>query len=55
MPIHRSDPGVLVNRPMTKFKKALDLIRNYAADMGQHKEAVVGAEGFLIGCVTSPE
>ena len=43
---HGSDPGVLVNRPMTKFKKALELIRNHA-DMGHHKEAVVRAEGFL--------
>ena len=35
---HGSDPGVLVSCPMTKFKKALELIRNHA-DMGHHKRS----------------
>ena len=43
---HSSDPGVLVNHPITNFKKALEVFRNHA-DMGHHKDAVVRAEGFL--------
>ena len=47
---HGSDPGVLVNRPITNFKKALEVFRNHA-DMDHHKDAVVRAEGFLITMV----
>ena len=43
---HGSNPGVLVNRPITNFKKALEVFRNHA-DMGHLKDAVVRAEGFL--------
>ena len=37
---HESDPGMLVNRRMTTFTKALELLRKHA-EKGYHKEAVV--------------
>ena len=43
---HRSDPGVLVSRPLTTFTKALELLHKHA-DKGYHKEAIVRSEEFL--------
>ena len=41
-----SDPGVLVNRPLTAFTKALEILRKHT-EKGYHKEAVVGYEEFM--------
>ena len=40
-----SNPGVLVNRPLTTFSKALELLRKHA-DKEHHKTAVVRADEF---------
>ena len=40
-----SSPGVLVSRPLTVFKKALETLRKHA-DKEHHKSAIVGAEEF---------
>ena len=40
-----STPGVLVNRPLTAFNKALELLRKHA-DKEHHKAAVVRADEF---------
>ena len=41
-----SDPGVLVNRPLTVFTKALEILRKHT-EKGYHKQAVVGCEEFM--------
>ena len=43
---NRSNPGVLVSRPLTTFAKALELLRKHA-DQEHHKAAVVRADGFM--------
>ena len=40
-----SNPGVLVSRPLTVFKKALETLRKHA-DKEHHKSAIVRAEEF---------
>ena len=41
----RSSPGVLVSRPLTVFKKALEMLRKHT-DKDHHKTAIVRAEEF---------
>ena len=41
-----SDPGVLVNRPLTVFTKALEILRKHT-EKGYNKQAVVGCEEFM--------
>ena len=43
---HHSNPGVLVQRPLTSFAKALELLRKHAAK-DYHKIAEVRADEFL--------
>ena len=42
---HWSNPGVLVTRPLTNFKKALEMLHNHT-DKEHHKVAIVRAEEF---------
>ena len=43
---HQSDPGVLVQRPLTQFSKALELLRKHSTKE-HHKIAVVRSDEFL--------
>ena len=42
---HGSNPGVLVTRPLTNFKKALEMLHKHT-DKEHHKVAIVRAEEF---------
>lgn len=50
---HGSSPGVLVSRPLTSFKKALELLRKHATTE-HHKTALVRADEFK-RTITNPE
>ena len=41
-----SDPGVLVQSPLTQFSKALELLRKHSAKE-YHQIAIVSSEAFL--------
>ena len=43
---HSSEPGLLVQRPLTKFGKALELLRKHS-EKEHHKLAVVRSDGFI--------
>ena len=41
-----TNPGVLVNRPLTVFTKALEILHKHT-EKAYHKQVVVGFEGFM--------
>ena len=43
---HNSDPGVLVSKPVTNFKKALDILRNHVRKE-HHVNSIVHRDNFL--------
>ena len=41
-----ADPGILVNNPLTNFKKALEILERHCTKL-YHKDALVKMDGFV--------